>query len=378
MLDRIIQQRRQDAESRILRNYRERFQSFAMLVPSARYGIYGAAKALLRAGDRVIISPITCRSVIRALLAAGVHPVFADIELDTGNIDPARLPNALSASTTAIVTTNLYGNPDSIVELRSVARSRGLLLIEDCAHAMHTTVDGKPVGCFGDIALFSFKKYFNQSGGVVTVRDPSAAAAVARLARTEIVSPPEHEERARYLQYVVEKEASHAVAAALSAVYRLLRDAGSRVPRAGEPLPAPQNHEEQAPFSRILPTTAVLLRVGEMLARIGEIVAERKAAAQALIAECPLPLKRSRLSRDVCYLAVPFGTTRRDKIVATMQARGIPTYFLYSPPMNELFGVPHDDYKPDEGLVREWCRTILPINPRFGPQYLECIGASAA
>jgi hypothetical protein len=70
---------------------------------------------------------------------------------------------------------------------------------------------------------------------------------------------------------------------------------------------------------------------------------------------------------------VPFFSSRRDAVVAALRQRGIPTYFLYSPPMNEVFSQLDSNRPLDRDLIRHWCGNILPIDPRFGREYLESI-----
>jgi hypothetical protein len=178
MLQAAINRERRKNEQAILQHYEELYHPHAVLVPSARFGLYAVAKELLSLGDRVLISPITCRTVVEALLAAGVVPVFVDIEPDTGNIDPGRLSDSVLTAARAIVTTNLYGNPDNAPHLRRAAAKHDLLFIEDCAHVIHTVIDGRRVGSLGDVSVFSFKKYFDEPGGVITFRGETAARAV--------------------------------------------------------------------------------------------------------------------------------------------------------------------------------------------------------
>jgi len=372
MLDRVIDRDRRTATESILRHYRERYLTHAVLVPNARFGLYAVAKELLRPGDRVIVSAITCRTVIQALLAAGSCPVLVDIEPATGNIDVGRLSNALLGTARAIVTTNLYGNPDSVLDLKHIADSRGLMLIEDCAHVLHTTVDGRPVGSVGDVSVFSFKKHFDEPGGAISLRNGDAARRVQARVAAETFPPTASEERSRYLQFLVARCTSSSVAAHLSAVYTgLHRGPATRNGARSNDVVA--SAPPDIPPSLPLPTTAALLRVAAFLSRWEYLVCDRNAAARQLIANCPLELKKSHHTQEVCYLVVPFFSSRRDSIVAAMKQRGIPTHFLYSPPMNEVFAELASAWRLDTDRIGHWCRNILPIGLRFSRQYLEAI-----
>jgi hypothetical protein len=97
------------------------------------------------------------------------------------------------------------------------------------------------------------------------------------------------------------------------------------------------------------------------------------ADAASLVARCPLPVKTGRGEGEVCFLVVPFFSEHRDAIVAEMERQGIPTYFRYTPPMNELFREYTAAGVPDPRRVQAWCQRILPINVTFARQYLDTI-----
>ena len=123
-----------------------------------------------------------------------------------------------------------------------------------------------------------------------------------------------------------------------------------------------------------MPPTAALARVAALLARRDAIAVERMQAARALIERCPLPVMTAARVGEVCYFKVPFSSSRRDEIVSRAGRRGIPTYFLYSPPMNVVFRAWADPaHRLDTGAIDLWCRGILPIDPRYGREYLDII-----
>ena len=345
----------------------------ALLVPNARFGIYIAAKALLSAGDRVLISPVTCRTVIDALLRAGVTPVFVDIELKSGNIDVARLAAAELGRARAIVTTNLYGNPDEAEELSAIARSRGLLLIEDCAHVLQTRIGSKEIGSFGDISVFSFKKHFDLIGGMVCTRDRKVAEKLETCIASEATPPPIREERLRYCQFRLAKTAGTDFTTKVASLYRGLGLA--RRAARSQKESAPAKFDVESHFIQALPTTSTLLRMVNYVSYWQETIDNSKSKAEALIAECWLPLKTSRVATDLVHLAVPFNCVERNSIIAELRSLGVPTYFLYSPPMNQVF----QNRVPvvggfDEDRVNEWSLSILPVLPQYGQEFLNVIG----
>jgi dTDP-4-amino-4,6-dideoxygalactose transaminase len=130
----------------------------------------------LEPGDAVILSPLTCKVVPLAILAAGLEPVYADIDPDTLNLDPAAIRSATAARIRAVLFQRTYGGSGGVREALDAARSRGLMFVEDCAQCMPM-----PGNWIGDAAIFSInpgKPLSAGSGGMVVMRDPALAATV--------------------------------------------------------------------------------------------------------------------------------------------------------------------------------------------------------
>ena len=127
--------------------------------------LYLALRALdIGPGDEVITSPFTFVATTEAIGMTGATPVFADIDLNTFNLDPAAVENAVTPRTAAILPVHLYGRPAPMRRLLEIARPRGLAVIEDCAQAIGARVDGAPVGSLGDAGCFSFFPSKNLGG----------------------------------------------------------------------------------------------------------------------------------------------------------------------------------------------------------------------
>jgi perosamine synthetase len=181
----------------------------AVLTPRARVAIHLAVKALIRPGQKVVLSPYTIADVVNMVVAAGGVPVFADIERETCNVDPAEIEKLVDRDTGAVMITHLHGLACDMDVIPRVCAERGVPLIEDAAQAFGARFAGRPVGTFGDAGIFSFGKYKNVNaflGGVITTR----RADLAEKARAELAPWP-FQDAGGYLS-----EAAHGLATDLA------------------------------------------------------------------------------------------------------------------------------------------------------------------
>lgn len=129
---------------------------YAVGMNSATSGLIAAIGALgLGYGDEVIVSPYTMSAAASCPLVYGAIPVFADVKLESGSLDPGSIRARLTDRTRAIVVVHQFGIPADMDPILQLARGRGLKIIEDCAQAHGAKYRGKPVGTFGDIGVFS-------------------------------------------------------------------------------------------------------------------------------------------------------------------------------------------------------------------------------
>lgn len=130
-----------------------------------------ALAADLGAGDEVITTPITFAASANCALYCGARPVFADINPDTYNIDPASIRAHITPRTRAVVAVDFTGQAVELDEIRAICREHHLTLIEDAAHSIGTRYNGRPVGSLADMTTFSFhpvKTVTAGEGGAVT------------------------------------------------------------------------------------------------------------------------------------------------------------------------------------------------------------------
>ena len=122
-------------------------------------------------GDEVITTPMTFAASANCAVYCGATPVFADIDPDTYNIDPASIRAHITPRTKAIVAVDFTGQAVKIKEIRAICDEFGLVFIEDAAHAIGTAYNGAKVGSLADMTCFSFhpvKTITCGEGGAIT------------------------------------------------------------------------------------------------------------------------------------------------------------------------------------------------------------------
>ncbi len=116
-------------------------------------------------GDEVILPAYTFMATATAILYINAIPVFADIEPDTYNIDPANAESLVNEKTKAILPVHIGGRPADMDGIKSVAEEYGLLVLEDAAQAWGAEWRGRRVGALGDMGVFSFQSTKNITSG---------------------------------------------------------------------------------------------------------------------------------------------------------------------------------------------------------------------
>ena len=106
-------------------------------------------------GDEVIVPALSFVATGNAVVHAGFTPVFVDIERETLNIDPTKIEAAITPKTRAIMPVHLMGKPAEMDTVNAIAKSHGLLVVEDAAEAHGALYKGKPAGSLADLSAFS-------------------------------------------------------------------------------------------------------------------------------------------------------------------------------------------------------------------------------
>jgi len=149
----------------------------AVAVSSCTSGMMLTHKALGLTGE-VVVPSFTFMATVSALVWAGLRPVFAEVDRDTNNLDPAAAEAAITPQTTAIVAVHQFGNPADISGLQKVAERHSLKLIFDAAHGFGALYQGEPVGKQGNAQIFSMsptKLLIAGEGGIVATNDDTLA-----------------------------------------------------------------------------------------------------------------------------------------------------------------------------------------------------------
>lgn len=147
---------------------------YAVAFCNGTAALHGACFAAeIGAGDEVITTPITFIASSNCVLYVGGTPVFADINPDTYNLEPEQIEAKITTNTKAIVAVDFTGQPVEIDRIEKIAREHNLIVIHDAAHSLGASYDGRKVGTFGDMTMFSFHpvKHITTGEGGVIVTD---------------------------------------------------------------------------------------------------------------------------------------------------------------------------------------------------------------
>ena len=153
-------------------------------------------------GDEVVTTSFTWPATTNAIIHAGATPVFADVDPGSLNVDPRAMEAAIGPRTRVLLPVHFAGAPCDMDAIEELAKSRGLAVVEDAAHAVETTVGGRKVGSIGDFTCFSLyatKSLAGGEGGVVTTASDEAAGRLRLLRAQGITRDPWRRQQTRML-----------------------------------------------------------------------------------------------------------------------------------------------------------------------------------
>ena len=148
----------------------------------------------LKPGDEVITTPLTFVATAAMASMFGATIKFADVQADTGNIDPESVRSLVTSKTMVIAGVDYAGHPVEIDELKQIAKDADALFLEDAAHSIGSTYKGRPVGKDADLTAFSFfptKNLTTGEGGAISSQNPILAQRAKQFRMHGLVRDPE-------------------------------------------------------------------------------------------------------------------------------------------------------------------------------------------
>lgn len=298
-------------------------------------------------GDEVIVPSQTHAATAHTVLLTGATPVFVDAEAETGNIDIGAIAAAIGPKTKAIAVVHYLGMPVDMTAVMDLAKDHGLFVLEDCALAVGTRLDGVHAGLLGDVGVFSFypvKHMTTAEGGMIITKHGDLAAKL-RLKKAFGVDKAMHERKVPGIYDVVD----------LGYNYRM--------------------NELQAAIGI------------EQLKKVEGFLDRREKNFKILDSGLRdvAPLRLFQLdggrfkSSYYCFnIMLPSDwTTRRTDIIQKLNARGIGTSVHYPGPVPQMsFYREKYGHKPSDHPVANWisnCSIALPVGPHLGDADMDRI-----
>jgi len=359
-----------------------------LFVPSGRMALHLALRTWLSPGSRILMSPVTDDVIFFTVLAAGLRPVMAPVSPDDGNIDPGLLDERAWSSLNGVLTTNLYGLPDRVRELRARCDADRIPLIEDAAHAIETTVGGRSIGTFGEAAAFSLSKHVGAScGGVLAFEEESSRAELERLRDACTVHGEARERRVRVATAGTE---ALVVALRLTWPVRWLRRRLGLVERRGHRMPL-LPHELRRAISageglaamhawvrvdrhdyRVAPSAVLLERALRRLRRLDDDCARRADAVERL-RSLPVVAAGVRGGDAQPLFRVPLLVDDRMDLIAKLERRVVNVGYIYDPPLDDYAGPEFAEPSPAPQAARRWASRVLPVDPLEAEQVIRTL-----
>lgn len=148
---------------------------YAVAIANGTAALHAACFAAgISKGDEIITSPITFAASANCAFYCGARPVFADIDPNTYNIDPEDIERKITEKTKAIIPVDYTGQPCDLDSIYKIAKKYNLIVIEDAAHALGASYQGRKIGSISDMTIFSFhpvKHITTGEGGMILTND---------------------------------------------------------------------------------------------------------------------------------------------------------------------------------------------------------------
>jgi len=325
------------------------------------------------------MSPVTDDVIFFTVLAAGLRPVMAPLSSSDGNIEPSLVPEHVWSSLDGVLTTNLYGLPDRVLDLRSRCDRLGIPLIEDAAHAIQTVVDGRPIGTFGEVAAFSLSKQADAAcGGVLAFTDEADRAELEALRDAATATGEQRERRIRVAEVYAK---ALVVGLHVSWAARWLRRTLNLTERQTYRMPLRAAQLERALADgdglggfhswvrvdrhdyRVRPSSIMLERALRRLRSLHADAARRVEGVERLSA-LPTAAPAVRRGDPQPLFRVPLLVDDRDAVIANLERRirGAGSY-IFDPPLDDYAGPGFAEPSPTPEVARSWASHVFPADP---------------
>jgi len=357
-----------------------------LFMPSGRFAIHLAFRLLLSPGDRILMSPLEDDTVFFGALAAGLRPVMAPVSTEDGNIRVEAVTDATWESIDAVLTGNMYGLPDRVVELGSRCARLEIPLIEDAAHAIETEVGRRPVGSFGAVSVFSLSKHFPGRGGVLSFDHEISRPEAARLQGELMVRKP-LSRRATELARSAARTSLDALSLRRT-VHRArqgmqqVRPNPWRVPLQALRLKHAVSDIDLDQFDQWMETAYPDYRMRQGSSDLKRTLAglrdlerdrEERIAGVLRLRELDSVAPAACGGEPRPLLRVPLLIEDRDAVAIELRRRRINVYFVYDPPLDEYSGPEFSEPSPAPEAARWWGAHVLPVDPHDAERVLELL-----
>ncbi len=329
--------------------------------------------------DEIIVQSFTCVAAVNPILWAGLKPVFVDIDQANLSLSLDDLKTRINPRTKAIIVQHSFGIPGPIEAVVKLARKQGILVIEDCAHALGVPVVGPKLGTYGDAAIISFgieKTMSTKFGGALILNNSKLQSSVDAVYET--VPKLSRRESLRWLLYPVIRVGLRKLPKGIG------QGCGRFLERVGllRQAVAPQEYEGGRPPGVPARLPGVHARIIlDTMADLDQNLAHRMRIAQAYRESLSdNPIFRIPPSIDAALIKYPVlcaTSELRDHIYSILSRHGIPISNWYDPAIYpqgvnlDKFGYRKKNY-PDAEVAAS--RVIcLPTGSNISPDYATVI-----
>lgn len=300
----------------------------AVALFSGRNAIYHGVRLLdIRPGDRVLVPAYHCSALVEPILRHGASVDFYRIGRSC-EPDMVDIRRRLTDRTRGIVAVHYFGFPQPIARLRALCDEHGLCLVEDCAHVLTGRADGRTLGGFGDISVFSWRKFLPvHDGGHLVINRGSPGLPIPALTTPGLL-------RLRVWKSAVDRLVSDSPSASVRAATGLLRvlsTAGRRLARRAVGDAAALDIDNQGPDFDVESVTVPMSVVSQRVlgsADVPGITATRRSNYATLLRACErlagLEAVFPELPEGVCPWVFPVVARGRTDFHLELRARGIP------------------------------------------------------